>query len=388
MPDVRATEPLRVLLVHRGVLTREAEAAEVEQLAVGLLLAAGRGSIEVSVSDCRWVYRAVLHDGEVRLCRTGLLRHLRDGVDVAHVHMPVPVQHLLAAVALRLHGVPVVLSPMGMLGDDFGRSTWFRGRRTLFAHVKPATVLLLRLLWGAVAQRFVCLGPEEVERSHLPPGRSAVLPWPLPLTDLGRASPALGAPPLASGAGPVAFVSRFDVQRKGIDRLCGWLEACAAELPRPAAVLLAPRPAGGHPRLDRLVAAGLLEWDGSTTGVALAERLRRCRAVMLLSRFEAQPRALREAAALGLPTICTDTGNFRAVVGALGKGALVDGDDPAAIQAAFVAVAGASRSVSAARELFDPVRVGAFLLALLVSAAQGRPFEDADYYRSRVVAAR
>lgn len=380
---------LRVLMVHRGVLAREAEAAEVEQLVVGMLQAARSGArqgVDVSVSDGRWVWRAVLHGDDLEYVRSGRLRALARTFDVAHVHMPVPAAHVLAAALLRRHGVPVALSPMGMLGDDYARSTWFR--RSPFALVKPAVVVLVRALWRLLATGFVCLSLDEARLAHLPLPRSAAVPWPLPATPLGRAGSA--GPSEGGATGPVAFVCRFDVHRKGIDRLCAWLRAYDAELPRPAAVLLTPRVDPHPPELDALVAEGLLEWDSVTTGAALAARLRDCRAAMLLSRFEAQPRALREAAALGLPVITTATGSFRDVVAVLGRGAVVDGDDPASVQAAFHAVAGHDRDPGAGSAVFDPRAVGAFLTDRLATLARGERLGAADYYptaRSTALAA-
>ena len=214
---------LRVLVVHRGVLARDAEAAEVEQQVLGLLSRPpGQRAAEVWVSDCRFLYRAVLHDGELAYCRTGRLRRGSLEVDVAQIHMPVPLPHLAAAVLLRLRRVPVVLSPMGMLGDDYARSTWSLGRRSALAVGKPAAIVVLRGVWRLLAQRFVCISLDEARLAHLPRQRSAGVPWPVPSTGLGRAAaqaPAGDQAGAAAAAGPVAFVSRFDVHRKGIDRL-------------------------------------------------------------------------------------------------------------------------------------------------------------------------
>lgn len=379
-PARELRRPLRVLMVHRGLTSVDGEAAEVQQQVLGLLTAApGPDGCEVYVSDCRYVYRAVLHGREVRYCRLTTLFRARIRFDVAHVHMPVPAVHVVAAVLLRLRRVPVVLSPMGMLGDDYARSTWYRGRPTLFARLKPSVVRLLRALWMRLADRFVGLGGDEVRVSGLPVSRSAVVPWPTPATGLALAVTADDDTVTGTG-GPLAFIGRFDPQRKGIDRLAEWLRACADELPRPAAVLFASDDARDSGFLDDVVREGLLEWDPRTTGRDLRWRLQECRGVVMLSRWEAQARIMREAALLGLPIITTDTGNIREAAEYLGNVIVVDGDDPAAIQRAFDEADALPRGGKKARQLFAPENVGAFSFALLHAAATGAPWTSADYY--------
>ena len=147
VPVAPLGRPLRILMVHRGLTSFDGEAGEVQQQVLGLLTAAlGVHACEVYVSDCRFVYRAVATAGEVRYCRIGTLVRTRIRYDVAHVHMPVPAAHLLTAALLRARRVPVVLSPMGMLGATYARSTWYQGRPTVFALVKPAVVAALRIL--------------------------------------------------------------------------------------------------------------------------------------------------------------------------------------------------------------------------------------------------
>ena len=380
-PAHELRRPLKVLMVHRGLTSLDGEAAEVQQQVLGLLTAdLGPHRCEVYVSDCRYVYRAVLHGQEVRYCRLTTLFRSRIRFDVAHVHMPVPAVHVVTAVLLRLRRVPVVLSPMGMLGDDYARSTWYRGRPTLFARLKPSVVRLLRALWTVLADRFVGLGGDEVRLSGLPTSRSAVVPWPAPSTGLALAV-TTDDDTVSGTGGPLAFIGRFDPQRKGIDRLADWLRVRADELPRPAAILFASADARDAAFLDDVVQEGLLEWDPRTTGGDLRRRLQDCRGVVMLSRWEAQARIMREAALLGLPIITTDTGNVREVAEYLGNVVLVDGDDPDAIQRAFDEVDELSREGKRARQLFAPENVGIFSFALLNAVATGAPWTRADYYR-------
>lgn len=77
--------PLRVLVVHQGVLTREGEAGEVERQVYGLLHGQRRGRrAEVFVTDCRYLLQAVLRDDEVQHCRIGGLSWRRASASTSH----------------------------------------------------------------------------------------------------------------------------------------------------------------------------------------------------------------------------------------------------------------------------------------------------------------
>jgi len=92
--------------------------------------------------------------------------------------------------------------------------------------------------------------------------------------------------------------------------MCGWLWEHRESLPRSALVLFAPdRSSSEHvrispvwdskeqwpPTLEALLSEGVIEWDKSTAGANMIPRLRNCRAMMLLSRWDGLPRVLREA---------------------------------------------------------------------------------------------
>ena len=100
---------------------------------------------------------------------------------------------------------------------------------------------------------------------------------------------------------------------------------------------------------------------------------------MLLSRFDGQPRSLREALWLGLPIICTPECGLDEVVATLNAGWIVCGDAPAEIQAAFKSLPAMLVNRADVHHLFDRVEIGRFLLAALVAVAARRP-PPRDYY--------
>src|SRR5690606_33903260 len=148
----------------------------------------------------------------------------------------------------------------------------------------PLLVRALRVCWKAVAVRFVCTSANEAAQAHLPPERVALLPLPVPRSALARRAVTTdgGVDP----AGPAAYVGRFDVHRKGIDRLAAWLQVAAdSTAERPLLRLFAPAGDAPPPALAELIARGVVAWDTETSGADLAGPLRQCRALMLLSRY-------------------------------------------------------------------------------------------------------
>lgn len=379
---------MRLMIAHRDLLWGQDESSEVDQLVAGMLELDAAMRPDVLATDGRDLYSVELASGSVRYTRRERLAggHLRDA-DVVWVLVPLHLRTLLTAVRSRLRGARVVLSPMVMLSAEFAMGRWFgHGRSPRW--VKPMAVRLGRTIWRVVADEFMCVSWHEVRDSSLPPTRAVVAPWPRPLSGLGSVAD-LEAFVLHreddATARPVAFVSRWDPHRKGIDRLARWLSSCADRLPHPAAVLYAPKPPVPPTQLTDLVDRGLLLWDPHIRGAQLAAALRECRGVMLLSRYDGQPRVLREAACLGLPTLSTPASHFAEPVAVLQKGLLVDGDDTAAVQAGFEGLAGADRSSRTARRLFDRAQVAAFVVRALADVAAGRPVSARDYYDATAV---
>jgi glycosyltransferase involved in cell wall biosynthesis len=379
------SRPLRVLVVHSDLHSRLFECSEVWQYLRALAATTDNGQVAVSATDCRRVYD-VTFDTPIGglVAGTGMLRGLRRPVDVGVVFGPLPWYHLLVALALRLRGVPVVFAPLALLTRDFAQGSWYLGRGRLFRQAKPWLVRALGRLWARAAAVIVCASAHEVRDSGLPPGQVVLLPWPLPDTPLAALAARADMDDLhRDPQGPVALASRYDPWRKGFDRLATWLETHGDALPRPALVLLTPEPEQDDPvavRLRRLAADGLVDWDTTTRGQSLADRLRTCRGAVLLSRWDGQPRALREAALMGLPILCNASANFAEVLDALGAGAVVDGDDPDAVQAGYLQLCGPQDAAVRARALFDPDAVGRFLGEVLAAVAGGRPPPHRSYY--------
>jgi glycosyltransferase involved in cell wall biosynthesis len=379
---------VRILVVHAELHLRKDESSEIYESVSGLTRAAHSHGASVFATDGRRLYEAQLDAfGGLSYIDTGgfLRAWLQTTFDVAHVQMVVPYWHLAIAVLLFMRRTPIVLTPMSMLGDDFMLASWFRHKpRHVSRVLKPSGVRALRLAWRAVARAFIVQSHAEAAFARLPPQRCSYVPLPAPRSELGAAAGPASPPSAVDPSGPVAFISRFDPWRKGMDRMCRWLEAYADRLPRPAAVLFAPDDGQSRPaQMTALIDQGVLRWDPVTRGVELGRELGSCRGVMLLSRWDGQPRVLREAALLGLPTMSTPASHFTDVVDALGCGLIVDGDDPADVQDGYERLASQSCDGFRAQRLFDRDRIGAFLYQVLVATAAG-VIATEDYYSAFV----
>lgn len=372
--------PLRVLVVHGALGWRENEGGEIADVIYGLLRRVEATGGQMLATDARALFRVERSGDDVDFVRIAdLAAVVRADVDVVHVHMVTKLRRLLLALLFRLRGVPVVCSPMGMLGDDFATRSWFRQTSRVRLAVKRAMLRARRSSWRVVATTFVCTSRHEARQAHLPAEKVILLPLPVPRSTLAQRAIGGEPPPRRDhDAFPIAYVGRFDVRRKGIDRLAAWLEASRAEVPHPALRLFAPQ--GDLPAaMDALVADGIVDWDQHTTGAELAETLGDCRGLVLLTRYEGQPRVLREAVLLGLPVITTVSSNFAEVIDTLGAGVVVDGDRPSEVQAAFHSIADLDISRSAAAQLLDREHIGAFLHDQLVAVADGAAVAR-DYY--------
>ena len=382
-----ASPDKKLLVVHSALGWRENEGAEIADLVAGLRRRVAAAGGQLLATNGRALFRVDTHGDDVAFTRIGGLSALiRTRIDAAHVHMVTQVRHLLVALFLRLRRVPVVLSPMAMLGDDFAASSWFRTPGRLRRRAKPLLVRALRRCWTMLATLFVCTSAHEAQQARLSPSRVVLLPLPAPRSPLAALALTSDGRPRSSPAGPVAYVGRFDVHRKGIDRLATWLQSRRDELPHPALRLFAPASDTAPPAIAELIADGVIDWDTRTTGADLAPELARCRALILLTRYEGQPRVVREAVLLGIPVITTAAANFSEAIAALDAGVVVDADRPDEIQAAFEAVSACSPSPASAAALFDRDRLGAVIYDALVDLANRGRVQVADYYTSAVQA--
>jgi len=391
---------LRVLCVHKNITGPLDLMYEYRQWISGLLdNVDAQTPLRIFATDCRFLYIPSFDGEAIQYERVSSLpRALVHGFDVAHILAPLPpFAQALTAVILRLRGIPVLLSPNFYLGDDFATSSWFKERSKLFSKIRPALLRLSQRIWRLIGSGFMCASTWEMQQAHLPPERCTLLPWAEPDTPLANSVRQDNLEP-AEGhqQGPVAYIGRFSVWHKGIDRMCAWLWEHKDSLPRPALVLFAlDRPSSDQvritpvwdsreqwpPTLEALLSEGLIEWDKTTVGAAMIPRLRTCRAVILLSRWDGFPRVLREAALMGLPTISTPSCHFADAVEFLRKGAIVGGDDTDELQAAFEEAGNAPGDTERAKSLFDRATVGKFLGDLYLAVARRAPVEDGNYYR-------
>ena len=375
---------VRALVLSGMIIWRRDEASEVWEQVSGMVEADDSGAVDLTVSDGRTVFKPEMFSEGMNLRPIGsLIGALARGVDVLHVHHVLPpIRHLIIAALFRLRGSRIVLSPHGFLTDDFANTSWTHSRPRVWTVSKPLVLRILRLVWGSLAHSFVCLSQHEVTSSHLPDMRCALLPFPKPDSPLLRRDPPLLDSSSDRRSAPILFISRMDPWRKGIDRLCTWLSEYPSAGPRPAVVLLAPRDARTPPAVSDLNRLGLLKWDWQTRGSDLEIHLQNCRGVMLLSRYEGQPRSLREALWMGLPIICPATCNLSEAIAVLGAGKVVSGDDAAELQAAFESLVSDEWVPRQARRLFDRRGIGRFLISLILDVGSGRQPSERDYYSS------
>ncbi len=377
---------MRVLYMFTGVFWSRDEGTEIRELLAGLIEATSAdASVVVRVSDGDRLYRPSLTvDGSVQFDDVGeFAEAVRNPPDVVWAHMVIQPQLLRAVTRLRAKRVPVLLAPMSMLGDDFASASWFKDASLLESLVKPAKVRALRAAWNAVTTVMAVVSANEAAQAHLSPQDVVLAPLPIPHSPLADAASSATTPPdddEPAGDGPVAIVSRFDVHRKGFDRLVDWIEAHADALPRPALLLLAGHDDNPPEAIPRLIEAGLIEWDSTTRGADLLPRLRGCRGTVLLSRFEAMPRSLRESAVAGIPVLATTESNWTEVVETLGTGCIVDGDDPDDVMRGFATLPDMPRRGATALRLFDRARLGAFYAEVLRDLAHGRQPRQPNYY--------
>jgi glycosyltransferase involved in cell wall biosynthesis len=365
----------RVLIVRWSVLSRLDECGEVWEHMTGMVAANTDSGVEILVCDGRTVYRPSIDaNHQMNLERQGSLAATwQHGTDVVYIPGVLPVvRHVLLAALFRLRGARIVFAPMVFLTEEFARRSWTHPRPRWWTAAKPVARRILIRVWKILAHAFVCQSRHEAVATSLDEARCVFLPWPAPNVPLLTSCGHLDAGPSRHPDAPVAFVSRMDPWRKGMDRMCEWLTAYASTLPHPAVVLLAPRATNAPPQLHNLVRAGLIEWDWDSRGADLRGPLRRCRGAMLLSRFDGQPRSLREALSLGLPIVCTPECGLDEIVAVLDAGTIIDADSPADVQAAFESLLETSVDSAAVHRLFDRVEVGRFLLAALVAVGAGR----------------
>lgn len=375
------TSKLRVLVVTRALNWNKDEGAEIRQLLTGVAEACPY--VDLTFSDGKRDFVGFLDGGELRFEeaeRTGSSQRPH----VVWCFMPFPLVHLWLAVKHRLRGARIVLQPMAWLGNDFAGTSWFRHPSRVRTWLKQTAVPLLRVIWRGIAHMQLVAAHEERRQAHLPTDASVLVPLAAPASGLAAAVDESHERPIPPGPAadirPVALVSRLDVYRKGIDRMCRWVDTCREVLPRPAVLLLAPDSDEAPDLLRRLEAEGLVEWDRTTRGADLLPRLDGCRGMLLLTRYEGQPRGLREAALLGMPIITTPASNFAEVLDLLGQGMVVDGDDPADVQRAFEALAGSPGGQVTARQMFDRREIGQYLGETLQAAARGERPVPPSYY--------
>ncbi len=377
---------MRVLFVHREIVHDVDVAYEIRELITGLHVAR-RGEIEIWLCDGTRLYdsRVVGEQPGERL-QSNLRGTIADidwpSLDVVVVESPHPLRHLPVVELARRHRVPIVQQPNALLTDEAIERMWTRPESWAWRHFKHRTFSSLRTYWWDRADAWLFLSRHELDATHAPESRSAIIPWAVPNTALARSITSSSmAPPIRDPDGPVAFVSRDSPYMKGFDRLVTWLFDYADVLPRPAAVLCVTSQQPGDRTIVEAQRRGLLRWDRLSRGADLMPVLQQGRASMLLSRWDGFPRVVREAALIGLPVIVNAETHSTDFVDTLpDAGFVVPSDNPAALHAAFEACAHIAPDPVAARRLLDRTAIGRFMAEALERVADGHDLNGRSYF--------
>ncbi len=259
-----------------------------------------------------------------------VLRRLRP--DVIHAHeMFSPAT--TAILAKKLFGTPVVVTAhrSGALGDveRLKRKTLGAQRVALFRDTVDAFAVISR----EIDDELAAIGVPAAHRVFIPNGVDTRTFAPLAADDKRTRRAALGLPDV-----PIALFAGRLAQEKRLDLLVGVWQAIRAQVP--GAMLVLVGAGAEEAALKRMAGAGVL-FTGATHDVA--PYLQAADLFVLPSAYEGLSVALLEAMAAGLPAVATRVGGNPEVITHGENGWLIPVDDPAALQAALIAVLGDAR---------------------------------------------
>jgi glycosyltransferase involved in cell wall biosynthesis len=259
------------------------------------------------------------------------------------VHTQTPKAGLLAQLAARLAGVPVVINTI--LGFYFSDNTGRFTRRFYITTEKIAArcsdVILSQNredISTAIRER-IC-PPQKIK--HLGSGVDLRLFDPSRFTaeDVARKREALG---ISSDAPVVGFVGRLAAKRKGFLDFLASSKIVANRLPEARFLIVGEADHGKPDAVEPEVAGeyGLAEscvFVGQRPNDELPLLLKSMDVLVLPSIFEGMPQAVMEAAAMGVPSVVTNVRGSRETVEDGRSGLLVPLGDVTALAAAILKV--------------------------------------------------
>lgn len=269
----------------------------------------------------------VAHRGAGRLVVPQRMGRALVGAPLLVLHSGYVLYNLAAGAAARRHGVPYVVTPHGAYDPNIRstrgavRSLWERAER--------------RLLERALAVH-VFFGPEiEHVRALAPTARTVVAPTPADLTPEQWQS--------ERAERYVAWLGRYDVRHKGIDRLLDAMAALPAQQ-RPQLRLHGRDHRDTRTEVQRMVVDRRLEAHvlvgGPVDGAEKQRFLDRAGAYVHPARWESYGIALVENLARGLPCVTTTDTHLAGELDAARAACVVEGTDAGLAGALALAAAG------------------------------------------------
>ena len=255
---------------------------------------------------------AVKHRGRGRAARPLALAAVLSSADILVLNSGYQVANLSAAAQATRHGIPYVVVPYGAYDANvrasrrYLRRMWELGER--------------RMLERAAAVHVFFDSEVGQVRSLAPAARVVVAPMPFDLADEQWAAP--------STPGYVAWVGRYDVRHKGLDRLLDAM-ALLPESDRPVLRMHGRDSKNTRKEVEQMALerglAGEVHVGPPITGQAKLDLLLGASAYVHSSRWECHSVALLEAMSLGIPCITTSDINIAEALEKAHAAAVVDG---------------------------------------------------------------
>jgi glycosyltransferase involved in cell wall biosynthesis len=280
----------------------------------------------------------------------------RERFHIVHTHTPKA--GLLGQLAARLAGVPVVVNTVH--GFYFHEHMAWYARRLALAAERVAARCSDRILSQnqedvrtalregiCGLERIIHLG-NGIDLDVFTPDR-----FPAPVRQALRAE--LGLPP---DAPVVGFVGRLSARRKGLADLLGAAAEVSQQCPDVRFLIVGEAAAGERDAVDPadVLASPVgrfCRFLGQRPFPEMPKLYSLMDVLVLPSAFEGLPRAIMEAAAMGVPAVATDVKGNREAVEAGRTGLLVPFRNPAALAAAIVHLV---TDTARARQMGEAVR--------------------------------
>lgn len=257
-----------------------------------------------------------------------LLWNIITSQTIVHFHGGLIIKCMSDALLLHLFGVKIYLSPCSQLSDELKACSWrgeFVGLNRLF---RTLTINIIRFIWISISGKIICLSSHEADSSHIPIKKRIICPWPTPHTALSQVALKASLERKKSGNKVkitdnlnLAYIGRFSLYPKGLDIL----NESIKDIGNDVRIFLYTPPLRLETRQNIEFSTYFNDaiWDTETHGAGLYKHLQQLDAVVNLSRWDGQPRALREAMLCDCFTLSTKESHFSDIHDEFGTGVTV-----------------------------------------------------------------